>query len=395
MSFTLKGRLETRLAAALLPLLATCALAAVLDTWWPLELGLVMVGVGVLLDAAVYHRALPYQPGWVALPLGIGELGVVMGIAVGLDLGAPTAAALGLFAGAWLLAQVLTHAAFPLLRPSYGDDGGELGRPGLLAVGAVAAVAVSAGGVGWANEPPTVRLEAGIHQGPLVLDYEQTVVGEPGAVVRGGIVVTADGVTVRDLSVVGGRHGIEVDGAERVRLERVWVSGATLDGINVRRAQVTIEDCIVQAPPGSEYVQGIDISFAADLAPSIVEGCIVSGGLEGIVTHSAHVQISDNRVTGTSLRGITVTEMSMGAVEGNSVVDALGVGIFCGDYSECDIGRNVVTGTRADEESGNRARFGYGIVVHFGATAQLDENHLHDNPREIGVFSDASIEEEE
>ena len=50
-------------------------------------------------------------------------------------------------------------------------------------------------GIAWAVEPPTVRLAAGVHQGPLVLDHAQTVVGEEGAIVRGGILVTADDVT--------------------------------------------------------------------------------------------------------------------------------------------------------------------------------------------------------
>jgi nitrous oxidase accessory protein NosD len=323
------------------------------------------------------------------------ELGLVMAIGLGLDLGAPLAAALALFAGSWLLTQVLTHAGFPLVRLSYAEAGGELGRTGVFAVGAVAVIAASAGGIGWVTQPPTVRLEAGIHDGPLVLDYEQTLVGEPGAVVRGGILVTADGVTVRDLTVLGGEHGIEVDGAERVRLERVRISAPTLDGINVRRAQVTIEDCVVQAPAADKYVQGIDISFAADLPPSVVEGCIVNGGREGIVAHSAHVVFRDNRVSGTRLRGITVTEMSMGVVEENDVSDSLGVGIFCGDYSHCEIEENVVRGTRVDQASGNRTRLGYGVVVHYGATASLYENELRGNPREVGVFFEASIEEDE
>ena len=36
------------------------------------------------------------------------------------------------FAGAWLLAQVAVHGGLPLARLSYGEDGGELGRAGLV-----------------------------------------------------------------------------------------------------------------------------------------------------------------------------------------------------------------------------------------------------------------------
>jgi hypothetical protein len=92
-------------------------------------------------------------------------------------------------------------------------------------------------GTAWAVEPPTVRLAAGVHQGPLVLDHAQTVIGEPGAIVRGGILITADDVTVRNVTVRGGEYGIEVDGADSVELDDVVVEGAELDGINVAAAR--------------------------------------------------------------------------------------------------------------------------------------------------------------
>jgi nitrous oxidase accessory protein NosD len=390
-AYTLRGRLESRLAAVLLPLVAALALAGALTAWWPAELAALMLGVGLALDVLVYHRIFPYQPAWLALPLGLLELGVVMGLVFALDIGAPLGPALGLFAGAWALAQVLGHAVLPRLRLEYSEDGGELGRQG-AAVAAVAAPLLSGtGGVAWATRPPTVTLAAGVHQGPVLLDREQHLVGEPGAVVRGGILVTADGVVVRGVTVIGGEHGIEVDGATGVRLENVRVSGATLDGISVRRGQVTIRNCIVQST--GPYGQGIDISFAFDLPPSVVEGCVLHGGQEGLVSHSAHVRFEDNVVTGTSLRGITVTEMSMGAVEGNHVEDTLGVGIFCGDYSVCEITDNSVRATRPDERSGDGFRAGFGILAHFGAKATVSGNSVTDSPGGVAA-ADAELASE-
>ena len=392
MAYTLRGRLESRLAATLAPLLAACVMALVTKAWWPVELAALMLAVGLALDAG-YHRLIPYQPGWAALPLGLLELGAVMGLTRLLDVGAPLAAALAFYAGSWLLAQVLAHAVLPLARLSYGDDGGELGRPG-AALGALALVVLgSAVGVAWATQPPVVRLEAGVHEGPLVLDYSQRLVGEPGAVVRGGIVVTADDVTVRDVTVVGGEVGIEVDGAERVLLDGVEVLWAELDGINVRRSTVTVRDCVVREPIGS-HSQGIDISFSFDLGPSLVERCTVTGGMEGIVTHFARALVRDNLVSETSLRGITLTEMSMADVEGNEVEDALGVGIFCGDYSVCRIEENSVSGTVADVESGDRTRMGFGILSHYGADATLADNRLRGNARPTGSFLRARISSE-
>ncbi|HEX5469821.1 MAG TPA: right-handed parallel beta-helix repeat-containing protein [Gaiellaceae bacterium] len=374
MSFTLRGRLESRLAAGLVPLFAAAGLAAAITEWWPLALAAAMLGVGLVFDVA-YDRWLEYQPGWLAPPLALLELGAVMGVVYGAGISAPLTVALAFFGGSWLLGQVLVHGVFPYTRLSYGEEGGELGRIGPALAAVVLATLGVLGGVALAMQPPTVRLAAGIHQGPLVLDHAQKLVGEPGAVVRGGILITADNVTVRNVTVVGGESGIEVDDAHNVTLERVRVSGAELDGIHVRRATVHIRDCLVHSP-ASEYAQGIDISFGFDLAPSDVEGCTVVGGREGIVTHFTMARVADNRVVGTSLRGLTLTEMSMAVVEGNHVEDSLGVGIYCGDYSECEIDDNRVRGVRADEASGDKTRMGFGIVAHHGAEATISGNEV-------------------
>lgn len=385
MSYTLRGRLESRLAAALLPFAAALVLAPLLHVWWPIELVGLMVGIGVLLDVAVYHRRLPYQPGWVALPLGLLELAATMALSLLLGLGAPLIPALALFGAGWLLAQALGHAVLPFARLSYAEDGGELGRAGYALSTLAAAAVLFVGGTAWTIRPPTIHLAAGVHQGPLVLDHPQRLVGEPGTVVRGGIVVTSDDVHVRDLTVFGGEHGIEVRDSESVVLERVRIGGATLDGISARRSSVRITDCRIDSPR-TAGAQGIDISFALTVPPSKVERCHVRGGSEGIVSHLATVVIRDNDVSGTSLRGIAVTEMSMGEVDENRVRDAVGVAIFCGDYSHCRITDNAVSGTRPDP-SGNPTRNGFGILSYFGAVATVGGNDTT-----VAAFIDGRLE---
>ncbi len=246
----------------------------------------------------------------------------------------------------------------------------------------------------WERQTPTVRLATGEHRGPLVLDRAQKLVGEPGAVVRGGIRVTANGVTVRDVTVVAGENGISVENARGVLLDGVRVVGAELDAIALRRSSARIYDCVVEAPRG-DYAQGIDVSFSIDLPPTVVDGCRIEGGLEGIVVHSAKVMLQDNRVRGTTLRGITVTEMSMGSVRDNEIGDAVGVGIFCGDYSHCRIEGNRVTGTRRDTTSDNELRHGIGILSHFGAVATLRANELVANPTPVLAYADARLQEDD
>jgi Right handed beta helix region len=390
MSYTLKGRLESRLAALLPVLAAACLLGVVLHRWWPIELAAVMAALGVALDLQLYHRLLAYQPGWAMLPLGLLELALLLAVVRIAGLDAPLVPALALYGAAWACAQMLGHAGFPLVRVSYAEDGGELGAAGALAVVVVAATLATAGAVGWLQRPPTVHLAAGVHQGPLVIGRRMILVGERGAVVRGGILVRADGVTIRDVTVVGGANGIDVDGVQGVRLERVTVSGARLDGIHVRRAAVTISDCSVNSID-NPYGQGIDISYAFDKKPSIVTGCTVVGGQEGIVTHFTNAMITQNHVSGTRLRAISMTEMSMGMIDSNEVTGALGVGILCNDHSMCMIERNVVTDTRPDSAAGDLWRAGFGVLASYGSEAELKDNSLGTNPRPSGAVLDSRL----
>ncbi len=390
MSYTLRGRIESRLAPVLFTLALALALAAAERSWWPLQLAAVMAGVGLALDVLLYHPVLDYQPGWLALPLGALELGLTMLVALGLGIGAPLAPAVALFAAGWLAAQVLGHAVLPLARLTYAQDGGELGRAGVVLAAAVVAVLSGAAGTAYAMRPPVVHLGAGVHRGPLVIDERETLVGESGAVVRGGIVVRASGVTIRNVAVVGGANGIEVDEARNVLLDGVFVSGAQLDGIHVRHSSVEIRNCNVDSGE-NPWGQGIDISFSYDLPPSMVKGCTITGGREGIVTHSVQAMLVGNHVRRTQLRGITVTEMSMGMVEHNDVHDALGIGIYCGDRSMCEIEHNVVSHTRADHASGDASRMGYAIEAWWESEADLKDNVLVGNPQGAGSFSSSRI----
>jgi nitrous oxidase accessory protein NosD len=388
MSYTLRGRIESRLATLVLPLAACCAAAAALHRWWPLELCALMAGLGLALDLQLYHRAFRYQPGWAALPLGLLELALMLVVVRALGLQAPLVPALALFGGAWLLAQALGHVAFPLLRWSYATDGGELGRLGAVSAAAVVATLASAGGYWWWQLPPVVHLSAGVHQGPLVIDRRETLVGERGAIVRGGIVVRANGVTVKNVTVVGGENGIVVDGMSHVRLSRVTLTGFRLDGIHVRRAAISIDGCTIDAV-GNQYAQGIDISYAADKAESSVMGCTVVGGQEGIVTHYSNATLMGNTVSRTTLRAISMTEMSMGMIEDNEVHDAQGVGILCNDHSMCMIEKNTVVATRSVPGSDWTA--GWGVLVSYDSEADLKDNALAVNPRRAGAIVDSVI----
>jgi hypothetical protein len=389
-SYTLRGRVESRLAALLCVLAAAIPLALVEHRWWPLEAVALMLGVGVALDTQVYHRVLRYQPGWAALPLGVLELGLLLLLMHETGAMAPLGQAAALFAAGWLVAQLLGHAAFPFLRLGYAEEGGELGRLGLVSAVVVGVALAASASVAYALRPPVVHLAAGVHQGPLVITRREVLVGQPGTIIRGGIVVRANGVTIRNVSVVGGENGISIEGYRDTMLDHVSVSGAKLDGIHVRLGGVMIKDCNVDML-GNSLGQGIDISYNIGMGMSMVDGCNVVGGMNGIVTHSSMTEISRNQVSRTQTAGISMTEMSMGTIKDNEVRGALGVGINCGDRSMCDIHKNVVIGTRSDSAGGNKTRAGFGVEVLFGAEADLNGNDLTKNPATLGVFQDSSV----
>ncbi|MGN6798329.1 MAG: hypothetical protein ACTHKS_09275, partial [Gaiellaceae bacterium] len=230
MSYTLTGRIQTRLVATLPPLLVALAI----HRWWAIELVGLMRVFGLALDVCVYDRVLDYQPGWLALPLGALELLLIV-LVMRMPL---TWAAFGLFALGWATAQACAHALFPRLRLEYGESGGELGRAGALVAAGVAAGACAGIAGAVAVIPPTVHLHGSV-QGPLVIRHAQTLVG---GTVRGGILIRADHVTLKDVTVVGGENGIDVEDASHVMLDRVHVIGSQLDGIHVRRSSVMVKD---------------------------------------------------------------------------------------------------------------------------------------------------------
>jgi nitrous oxidase accessory protein NosD len=389
-SYTLRGRIESRLAALLPVVVVACVLTLVFHPWWPVQAVGLMLAVGLLLDVLVYDRLLRYQPAWAAFPFGALELGVVLGSMRALGVAAPLSQALALFAGGWLLAQLLGQAGFPLLRLGYAEEGGELGRAGLVTALAVAVVLVGAGATAYAGRAPVVHLAAGVHRGPLVITRQEILVGEPGAIVRGGIVVRANDVTIRNVTVVGGENGITVDSVHGTVLDGVSVSGARLDGIEVQAAGVIIKNCTIDMH-GNSLGKGIEISYNMGMGMSMVDGCTVVGGMEGITTHSSMTDIVHDRVSGTELRGISVTEMSMGTVMDSEVSGALGIGIYCNDRSMCMIEHNTVVGTRPDVASGNPTRRGYGVLASFQSEADLRDNELTANPVPMGAVINSQI----
>lgn len=218
----------------------------------------------------------------------------------------------------------------------------------------------------------SVVLAPGVHDGFAITEAGTTVRAEPGATVAGEIRVLADDVHLDGLEIAATDNGITARAVEGLRLSDVRVTGPRLHGIELVDAAAEIRGCSVERPRG-ELVQGIEIRNASGRQPTLVEGCTVRGGKEGIVTHVSRATVRGNRVAGQTERGITITEMSEGLVEENTLRDLTGAAVFCGDMSHCEIRNNDIAAIRADDLR-IQSRAGQAVVGWYYATLRVHDN---------------------
>lgn len=214
------------------------------------------------------------------------------------------------------------------------------------------------------------------YAGPLVVDKPLTIIGAAGSVIVGedaGPVITVidtRDVTIRDIAIEGGRSGVLVVRSEGVTLDGVRVAQALWHGIVAQDSSIEVIDCHVSGLRAPQP-QGVEIINSDSRPPSLVSGCRIEGPVfEGIVSHVSHVTFENNEVVGSMARGVVITEMSDGLMEGNRVSAAQGNAYFCGDMSICSIVDNRVDGVSAGED--HRSAGGHGVVIHYHSSAFVD-----------------------
>jgi hypothetical protein len=227
-----------------------------------------------------------------------------------------------------------------------------------------------------APEGASVVLAAGEHRGPLTVGKTLSVKGEPGARIvadlesNSAVHVMARGVRISDLEVVGGWTGIELDDAAGAVVSNVRIRGSDAQGMLIYKAAATV-DAVSVSDLRDPHAQGIEVLSAPDV---VVRNSEIRGGKVGIVGHLSEVEFKNNFVTGTTLAGVVIREMSSGTARGNRILDATGAGLYCGDESRCAFENNVVTGITTAGSA--RSEAGWGLVVHYKATASTKNDVL-------------------
>jgi hypothetical protein len=123
---------------------------------------------------------------------------------------------------------------------------------------------------------------------------------------------------------------------------------------------------------------------------SMVSHCTIVGTREGISTHSSMVDVRNNHVVATTVRGISLAEMSMDSASHNEVENARGIGIVCMDHSVCTIEHNTVAGAQVDGDE-NPSRDGVAIESYFYAQAAVAHNTVIASPGGVRALDFGTI----
>lgn len=203
-----------------------------------------------------------------------------------------------------------------------------------------------------------IQLGPGTYAGPLVITKPLSLVGAPSGASR---VVAPEGTTaiavsdvrgvrLQGLAVVGGDYGITVDRSEAVQLIGNRVAGSSMAGIRLSRASALIKGNEIRAGTGP-YGMGIELANTMSRPASVITGNVVAGAThEGIILHNSHAMIEGNTVTGSGLRGVSISEMSMATVAKNTIMDNADAGIWVVDSSMADIAGNHIGAMRPGPE---------------------------------------------
>ena len=158
--------------------------------------------------------------------------------------------------------------------------------------------------------PDTLRLDAGIHAGPLVITRPTLVLGAPGAVIRGSgtgsvVEIRAPGTTLRGLRIEHSGRDVDHDDAgimvraDSVVLEDLQIRDI-LFGVYLRKVRgVILRRLNIEGRPGlpeSQSGNGIHLYYSRDIIVADSRIAAVRDGIYFEYTDSAVV--TGNRVTG-------------------------------------------------------------------------------------------------
>ncbi|MEQ1564561.1 MAG: nitrous oxide reductase family maturation protein NosD [Myxococcota bacterium] len=234
-----------------------------------------------------------------------------------------------------------------------------------------------------------VHLGPGNWRGPVVIDRPLTLTGSPGTVIDGGgvgsvVIVAADDVTIRDLTITGGGHQPQRDdsglvlGGDRFLVERVLVHDVYL-GIDVRLADHgVVRDCEVRGDPDAPFGLRGDGIRLWESDDDEIAGNTLSDVRDLVVWYSEGTHLHHNVVTD-SRYGTHLMHAADVHIEANTYTSNV-VGVFAMYSSEVDLLGNTVIGSHGEA--------GVGIGLKESDALRIERNVLIDDT--TGIYLDTT-----
>jgi hypothetical protein len=224
---------------------------------------------------------------------------------------------------------------------------------------------------GDARAQLVLRIKGTCNESVLIERYNVELLGDPeaGATIEApegspyAVAVEGHGVTLENLTIIGGNHGVRNSGAFRMTIRNSLIQDAVVDGIRVFVGDVRVQETTIQGAGEN----GLRIMRGGSVAMSNSQ--ILDNARDGIYAEqNAAITANNNTISGNQSNGVTLHSASQGDFGGNEITRNQGTGLLVQAGSTADIDDNTIFENQGD-----------GIIGYLGATLVLHGNDVTGN----------------
>jgi len=224
---------------------------------------------------------------------------------------------------------------------------------------------------GDARKPLLVQIRGTCNESVLIERDNVTLLGEPDAgtsieALDGSpyaVNVEGDGVTLENLTIIGGTNSVRNNHAFRMMIRNCVIEDAIADGVRVFVGDLRIQETTIQGAGAN----GLRIMRGGSVAMSNSQ--IWDNARDGIYAEqNATIVANNNTISGNRSNGVTLHSASQGDFGGNQITQNQGTGLLVQAGSTADIDDNTIFENQGD-----------GIIGFLGSTMALHGNKVTEN----------------
>lgn len=232
------------------------------------------------------------------------------------------------------------------------------------------------------RKPVLVNVRGTCLESVTITRDDVTLRGDPAATIMAPdpgvdvVYVRANGVTLENLTLVGGAFGMRIDGAVRAIARKVVIQASASHGVQAFVGDIRFMDCTIEDAGGNgvNVVRGASVVFSQGSDVRNNRGAGIYVEANGIVLVTGSTTISGNGGDGVALENGASGTIRGSTLEKNGVDPSRG-----GNGLVAGMARAVVLNSTISD---NRE---HGILIQAGSTAGIDGNTITGNGG-TGVF---------